>query len=309
MDPTTDVVTGSFGYIGRYITDRLLNKGRLVKTITTHTDKPNPFGSSVAAFPYDFDHPDRLVETLRGVDRLYNTYWIRFNHSGLTFEQAVDNTGILFRCAKEAGVRKIVHISVTNASEDSDLPYYAGKALQENLLRESGLAYSIIRPTLVFGREDILVNNIAWLIRKIPFFPIPGDGSYKLQPISVEDLASIAVGHGQTDSSNESDAIGPETYTYEEFVRLTASTIGRKVTFIHIPSSLSILLGKVIGLFLRDVILTKNELRGLMDEYLTSPEPPTGPTLYSEWVEKYKESIGFAYSSELSRHFRWSKPG
>ena len=116
-------MTGSFGYIGRYITGRLLEAGRSVKTITTHTDKPNPFGPKVEAFPYDFESPERLEQTLKGVDRLYNTYWIRFDHGGLTFDRAVENTEILFQCAKKAGVKKVIHISVTQASEDSTLPY------------------------------------------------------------------------------------------------------------------------------------------------------------------------------------------
>ncbi|MGB3716995.1 MAG: NAD(P)H-binding protein [Candidatus Promineifilaceae bacterium] len=307
MPESTDVVTGSFGFIGRYITDRLLTAGRPVKTITTHVEKPNPFGSKVQAFPYDFDRPDDLVKTLRGVDRLYNTYWIRFDHGGLTFGQAVQNTKILFRCAAEAGVRKVVHISVTHASEDSPLPYYSGKGLQEKALIESGLAYSIIRPTLVFGKEDILVNNIAWLIRKFPIFPIAGDGRYKLQPIFVGDLASIAIEHGQSAVSDIIDAIGPETYTYEDLVRIIASAIGKDVTFIHVPPGLSIILGKLIGAFLRDVILTKNELCGLMDEYLTSTGTPNGPTIFSAWLEENREAIGIRYSSELARHFRWSR--
>jgi len=191
-----DVVTGAFGYIGRYIAAHLLEAGRQVKTITTHIDKPNQFGSKVSASPYNFDQPDRLTESLRSVDTLYNTYWIRFAHGGQTFDQAVRNTQILFSCAAKAGVKKIVHISVTQASADSDLPYYAGKGQQEEALKASGVPYAIVRPTLVFGKEDILVNNIAWLIRKFPVFPMMGDGQYKLQPIYVRDLASIAADNG-----------------------------------------------------------------------------------------------------------------
>ena len=188
-----NVVTGAFGYIGRYITRHLLEQGGSVRTITTHPDKPNPFGEAVQAFPYNFDQPDQLIDSLRGASTLYNTYWIRFNYGGDTFEKAVRNTATLFECAKEAGVGRIVHISVTQASAKSDLPYYRGKAQQEQALANCGVPYSIVRPTLVFGKEDILVNNIAWLIRKFPVFPIFGSGQYKVQPVFVEDLARIAV--------------------------------------------------------------------------------------------------------------------
>ena len=305
MNQKIDVVTGSFGFIGRYITDRLLANGRQVKTITTQPDKPNPFGPRVEAFPYNFEQPDILIQTLQGCDCLYNTYWIRFEYGGLTFQQAVRNTEILFQCAKEAGIRKIVHISVTHASEDSDLPYYSGKGMQERLLQDSGLAYSIIRPTLVFGKEDILVNNIAWLLRIFPIFPIPGDGEYHLQPIFAGDLADIAVSQGISAANNECDAIGPEIFTYRDFVARIAAAIGRKVIFVRVPPNLSIFLGKTIAAFKNDVLLTGDELRGLMDENLTSPENPNGLTLFTVWLAEHQKTIGNSYSSELARHFRW----
>jgi NADH dehydrogenase len=301
-----DVVTGAFGYIGRYITAYLLETGRQVKTITTHIDKPNPFGSQVSPFPYDFDRPARLVETLRGVDTLYNTYWVRFPHEGMTFEAAVANTKILFECAVQARVRKIVHISVTQASPESPLPYYAGKGRQEEALMTLGMPYSIVRPTLVFGREDILLNNIAWLIRKFPLFPIAGDGSYRLQPVYVGDLAEIAVKQANGFDSRIVDAIGPESYSYRGLVELIAKNIGKEVAFVRMSPGLTILLGKIAGLFVRDVVLTSNELKGLMGNYLTSAQAPNGETKLSDWLAENSQTVGAVYSSELERHFHWS---
>jgi uncharacterized protein YbjT (DUF2867 family) len=302
-----DVVTGAFGYIGRYITAHLLEEGRQVKTITTHLDKPNPFGDEVQAFPYNFDRPQRLVETLSGVDTLYNTYWVRFPHGGITFEHAIENTGILFDCAARAGVRKVLHISVTQASVESPLPYYAGKGRQEELLKQSGLPYAIVRPTLVFGKEDILVNNIAWLIRKFPLFPIPNGGRYRLQPVYVGDLANIAVAQAQEAASSTVDAIGPEMFTYREVVQRIAGALGRQVHLVSTPPRVTIWLGRLAGLLVRDVILTGNELKGLMDEYLTSDQAPNGETRFSDWLLANRQSIGSAYSSELGRHFHWSR--
>lgn len=300
----TDIVTGAFGYIGRYITAHLLEAGREVKTITTHVDKPNPFGSKVSAFPYDFDRPEALTERLRGADTLYSTYWIRFEHGGLTFDQAVTNTRTLFDCAAKAGVRKIVHISVTRASANSDLPYYAGKGQQEEALRASGVPHAILRPTLVFGQEDILVNNIAWLIRKFPVFPIMGDGAYRLQPIFAGDVASIAVDMAASEGSETVDALGPETFSFQELVERVAAAIGRDVRLVHVPPELGIWLGKIVGLFVGDVILTRNELKGLMQELLTSTQAPNGTTNFSDWLRENGKTIGVEYSSELARHFR-----
>ncbi len=299
-----NVVTGAFGYIGKYIARHLLDSGEAVRTITTHTDKPNPFGDIVEVFPYSFDDPDKLTATLRGASTLYNTYWIRFEYGGTTFQRAVLDTITLFECAKKAGVEKIVHISVTNASLESRLPYYRGKALQERALIDSGVSYAIVRPTLVFGNEDILVNNIAWLIRKFPVFPIFGDGGYKLQPVYVGDVAAIAVACARDQESVVLDVIGPEAFTFEEFVRLVSAKIKPGANLVHMAPSIGIGLGQVIGLAVRDVILTKDELRGLMEGMLTSGQAPNGSTRFSEWLELHKDEIGSAYSSELRRHFR-----
>jgi NADH dehydrogenase len=259
----------------------------------------------VQAFPLNFDKPDDLTESLRGASTLYNTYWIRFNYGGSTFEQAVKNTATLFECAKKAGVRRIVHISVTRPSLASDLPYYRGKALQEQVLKDSGVPYSIVRPTLVYGKEDILVNNIAWLIRKFPVFPIFGSGQYRVQPVFVEDLACIAVASAGEPGSITLDAIGPETFTFEGLVKLIAARVKPGVALAHIPPSLGILLGQFIGLALGDIILTKDELRGLMQELLTSEQAPNGTTRFTDWLESNGSELGSAYSSEIRRHFKW----
>lgn len=300
-----NVVTGAFGYIGRHITRHLLESGSPVRTLTTHPDKPNPFGAAVEAFPYGFDRPADLVSSLRGASTLYNTYWIRFEYGAATFQQAVRNTATLFQCARRAGVERIVHISVTNASLESRLPYYRGKALQEQALMESGVSYAIVRPTLVYGRGDILVNNIAWLIRRVPVFPIFGSGEYRLQPVYVGDLAAIAVGCARDSKSTAVDAIGPESFTFEEFVKLLVAKIRPGVKLVHMPASIGITLGRAIGLAVRDVLLTRAELRGLMDGMLTSTQAPNGTARFAEWLDAHKGELGSSYASELGRHFRW----
>jgi len=301
-----DAVTGAFGYIGKYITKALLGRGGEVRTITTHPNKPSSFGATVKAFPYHFDDRDRLAQSLAGVETLYNTYWVRFPFDGQTYESALANTRTLFQCAQRAGVKRIVHISVTRASIHSDLPYYKGKALQESILGESGVPFSIVRPTLVFGKEDILVNNIAWLIRNSPIFPIFGSGLYRVQPVFVEDLAEIAVRQSTHAPGTTLDAIGPETFTFQELVRLIADKIEKDPKFMRVSPSAGIIFGQLLGLFLGDVLLTRNELKGLMDEYLTSDQLPNATTRFSDWLEENKSSVGSRYSSEIARHYRWS---
>ena len=255
MTPT-HVVTGASGYTGRYITRRLLDGGAEVRSLTGHPDRPSPFDRRVEMHPYSFDDPGALASSLEGADTLFNTYWIRFARRELTHDRAVENLRTLFDAARVAGVRRVVHISITNATEDSPMPYFRGKALVERALRESGLSYAILRPTLIFGREDILLNNIAWLLRKFPVHPIAGSGDYRVQPISVEDLAEIAVRLARESGNVEIDAVGPEVLTYREMVQLVKEKIGASSRLVSVGRTAAMLGARMMGLLVRDVVLT-----------------------------------------------------
>ncbi len=298
-----DVVTGASGYTGRYITRALLSRGRRVKTLTGHPTRSNPFDDHVEAVPFNFDRPDALKRSLEGARALFNTYWIRFPHDGQSFDQAVANTRVMIDAAAAAGVRKFVHISVTHATE-SPLPYFRGKAMVEAAVRESQLSYAIIRPALIFGVEDILLNNIAWLQRRFPFFPIPGRGDYRVQPIFAADLAEIAVNAARDERSVILDAVGPEIFTFDELVRMIASAVGSNSRIVHVDSRIAVSFAWIVGWFVRDVTLTLDEARGLMSNLLVTDSPPNATTRFSEWLRSNVDKIGVAYASELARHFR-----
>src|SRR5438270_8115869 len=221
-----DAVTGAFSYTGRSITRRLLEAGRAVRTLTGHPSRPDPFGGKVSVVPYAFDDPAALAASLRGAEVLYNTYWVRFPYRGVAFDQTLRNTRALLQGAKEAGVRRVVHISITNPSRDSPLAYFRGKALAEEAVVHSGISHAIVRPTVIFGDGDVLINNIAWLSRRLPLFGIPGRGAYRVRPVFVGDVAALAVNAGGGEDSSVTDAVGPETYTFDELVRLVARAVG-----------------------------------------------------------------------------------
>lgn len=299
-----NVVTGAFGYTGKYITKRLLSIGKKVKTLTGHPNRPNPFGNQVSVAPFHFDNPAELTRALQGATTLYNTYWVRFPYGQVTYDKAVANTKILINSAKEAGIHRIVHISITNASEESPFPYFRGKGILEKAIIHSGLSYAIIRPTVIFGHEDILINNIAWFLTKFPVFAIPGDGDYRLQPVFVEDVAGIAVNAGQSNDNMMIDAVGPEIFRYEELIRLIADTIHSKAKIIHLKPGLALFLSKFIGYMVNDVVLTRDEIEGLIENLLVSKNPPTGKTRLSDWLSQQTDTIGTHYASELNRHYR-----
>ena len=309
-DQRTVVITGAFSYTGRYATHLLLDGGWNVRTLTNHPDRANPFGERVAVHAYDFDSPEKLVESLSGASVLINTYWIRFPYGGMTFEKAVANTRTLIAAAKDAGVERIVHVSIANPLLDSPLAYYRGKAELEEAVKLSGLDYAILRPTVIFGAEDILINNIAWFVRHFPFFGIPGDGRYRLQPIFVEDMARLLVNAAERDASHGSytlDAVGPETFTFAELVQKIGEATNHPARLIHLPRSLAYLATKVTGWFVGDVILTWEEYLGLMDDLLAVDSNPPGTvdtTRLTDWLRENAATVGTRYASELARHFR-----
>ena len=294
-------VTGAFGYSGRYIAHRLLDAGHAVVTLTNSLKRENPFGGQVQAFPFNFDQPERLAESLRGIDALINTYWVRFDHQLFNHGEAVANTKILFQAAKDAGVRRIVHVSITNPDIHSDLPYFSGKAELESVLTSLGVSYCILRPTVLFGKEDVLVNNIAWSLRHLPMFGVFGSGEYKLQPIYVDDLASAAVEKSLGERNEIVNAIGPETFTYRELVETVKRSLGLKRLVISVPPELGYWACRATGLFVRDIIITRQEIRGLMEGRLYVDAPPLGATKLTEWIGQHKDTLGRHYTSEMAR--------
>jgi len=236
-----------------------------------------------------------------GVSVLYNTYWVRFNYKMFTYSSAAKNTITLFNSAKEAGVERIVYVSITNPSEDSPLEYFSGKAKLEKALMESGISYSILRPAVVFGKEDILINNIAWLLRRLPVFGVFGDGKYSLQPIYVDDLAEIAVEQGGRRENTIINAIGPETFTYRGLVEEIGTIIGKRRPIISVSPSFGYILGSIIGRLVNDVLINREEIEGLMAGLLYVDSPPIGKTRLTDWARKHADSLGRQYASELAR--------
>lgn len=295
-------VTGAFSYSGKYITKRLLARGEEVITLTGHPNRPDPFNGKVKAFPLDFDEAG-MTHSLQGVEVLVNTYWVRFDKGENTQPRAVENTRKLVNAAKAAGVKRISHISIANPSADSHLPYYWGKAANEKAVIESGVSYAILRPTVLVGNEDILINNIAFLLRRFPIFFIPGDGSYGIQPVHVEDLADLVVEAVYRTDNYTMDAVGPDVFTFKEMVTLIGEKIDAKRPIVSVPPRLALLAAQFLSIFVKDVLLTREEVDGLMAGLLVSKGPPTGRTSLAHWLDANKKQAGAKYASELKKHY------
>ena len=294
-------VTGAFGYSGGHIALRLLEAGHSILTLTNSSGRGHPLANHVRVEPFSFDAPDKLARSLEGCTTLINTYWVRFDHRRFNHATAVENTLTLFDAAKRAGVRRIVHVSITNPEEGSPLPYFHGKGRLERVLRESGIPHTILRPAVLFGDGDILINNIAWALRHLPCFGVFGDGKYKLQPIHVEDFAALAVREATATGNHTIEAIGPETFTYRELARTLGRLIGCPRPVFGVPPWFGYAAGRLVGWWHRDEFVTREEVVGLMQNRLYVDAPPAGQTRLTDWAAQNAATLGRSYANELAR--------
>ena len=295
----TDLVTGAFSYTGSRIADRLLAAGREVRTLTR---REPPDGTPIEAVAYEWEY-EALLDALAGVDTLFNTYWIRVTHGSTTYGEAVENSKLLFEAAGDAGVRRIVHVSITNADRAPDLPYFAGKAAVEDALIQSGVSHAIVRPTVVFSEDDVLINNIAWLLRRIPVFLIAGDGSYRVRPVHVDDVARICVEQAATTDDVIVDAVGPDDLEFGALVRHVRDSVGSRSVLLNVDRRVLLPVAWGLGMALRDHLMTGEELDGLMAGLVTGDGPTTGRISFCDWVAEHGETLGRAYVSEQRRNY------
>lgn len=298
----TIAITGILGYSGRYMAQEAERRGYRVLGLTQHTNRANPLGCELRAMPWSGG-------TLDGVDVLINTYWVRFNYNGgkrhFSHEEAVRNTLSLFAEAKRAGVRRIVHVSITHPDTESGLSYFRGKAELEEALAGLGVHHSILRPAVLFGEspaESILINNMAWCLRHLPVVGVFGKGNYGIQPIHVQDLAEGALDEA---TGNEPRRIlratGPETYSFAELWKMLGRGMGCPRPVLSMPPALGFAAACLIGKWQKDVMLTWDEVRGLSEGRLAVEEPGIGRRSLAAWIQTHADTLGRTYERELER--------
>jgi uncharacterized protein YbjT (DUF2867 family) len=296
-------VTGAFGFTGRVLATQLLDAGNSVVTLTRRSGEGDPLAPRLDIRPFDTARPAELAEALAGVETLFNTYWLRFPRGDETFEGAVARSAVLLAVARDAGVRRVVHVSVVNAAADAETPYVRAKAALESVVRSSGMEWVIVRPTLTYGPNDILINNLAWALRRLPVYGLPGLGRYTVQPVHVDDVARICVDAAVADPGRTIDAAGPETLAYRDLVDIVRSAIRSRSIIVPMPHVAVLAAARILGLVVRDVVLTADEIRELTSSLLTSHEPPLGTIRLSDWVAANGDALGRRWSSELARNY------
>ncbi len=298
-----DIVTGAFSYSGAAIAGELLRRGHQVRTLTGHPGRA-PAGTPIDCRPLDFTDPDELTRSMTGARTLYNTYWVRFAHGQISHELAVANSTVLFTAASRAGVQRIVHVSITNPSLTSADSYFRGKAEVEHALAECGVPYAIARPAILFGGDGVLVNNIAWLLRRLPVFAIGGHGDYRLRPVHVDDLATLCAELADREGNVIADAVGPQSLTFRQMVTEIRDAVGSRSLIVPVPGALIPLLASMLNVLLRDTLLTAAEYRSMAAGRADSAGPAAGGIVFTDWVREHGSELGRTYANELDRHFR-----
>lgn len=299
----TDVVTGAFGYSGAAIARELLAVGHQVRTLTGHPGRA-PAGTPIDVRPMDFADPDALSRDLAGAHTLYCTYWIRFPHGDVTHDTAVGNLRTLFDAAARAGIQRIVHISITHADPASKYPYFRGKGEAEQYLVASHVPYAIVRPAILFGENGVLLNNIAWLLRRLPVFAIGGRGDYRIRPIHVTDLAKLCLRLGAGTDNVRVDAVGPESVPFGKMVAAIRAAVGSHALVVPVPGRLIPPLSRALNAVLHDVLLTTEEYEAMAAGLADSGEPATGEIKVTDWIAEHGDSLGRSYANELDRHYK-----
>jgi uncharacterized protein YbjT (DUF2867 family) len=298
-----DVVTGAFSYSGAAIARELLASGRRVRTLTGHPDRA-PRDTAIEVRRLNFGDPAGLAESLDGARTLYNTYWVRFPRGPLDHGAAAANSRVLFRAAAQAGVQRIVHISITHPSTSSPYPYFRGKAEVEQALAESGISHAVLRPAILFGGDGVLINNIAWLLRRLPVFAVGGTGEYRIRPIHIDDLARLCAEAGSSATTSVIDAVGPERPAFYDLVSAIRDAIGSHARIVRAPGELIPVAARILGLALRDTLLTSEEYRAMADGLADTDGPATGQISLTTWITQNKDTLGRRYAHEINRHFR-----
>jgi len=294
------VVTGAFGYIGSAVARELLRRGWTVHTLTNR--RAPPTAGSVTSAPLRFER-GHLERQVAGADVVVNTFWIRLPHAGQDFGTAVERSRLLVDAASAARVGRFVHVSVSNAARGRGLGYFEGKAAVDEAVRGSGLASAIVRPTLVVGPNDVLTSNIAWLLRRLPFFLLPGGGRYRLQPVTLGDTGRIVAAAAEATGNLDVDAAGPEIYAFADYIRLLARACGVRRPMVSAPGWTALGALQAVGPLLRDVVLAPQELEALERELLLSNAPPLGRESVAAWLLANGRSLGLRYVNDMRRHF------
>lgn len=244
------LVTGATGFVGRHLVRALLAAGHQVKALVRSPEKAtqilgDPLGDAAGRLQTvagDVLAPASIVQAVAGCDAAVHLVGIIKEKRGATFRDLhVRGTANVLAAATRAGVSRLVHMSALGARDGAQTGYHQTKWEAEELVRNSGLRAVIFRPSIIYGPGDEFVNMLAGLIRRVPVFPVFGDGCYRLQPVWVEDVAYFFTRALEVEGAvgETLEVGGPQRLTYGELVAEIMRVTGRRRPQVHLPLNLT----------------------------------------------------------------------
>jgi uncharacterized protein YbjT (DUF2867 family) len=262
-------VTGASGFVGRHITALLARRGHQVRALLRRDDR----GRAAAGLPAertvgDLADPAVLAAFTRGADVIVHLVGIIVEAGAATFEAVhVEGTRRLLTAAREAGVRRFVHMSAVGARDEAGATrYHRTKWRAEELVRSSGLSHAIFRPSIISGPENRPIRTLARLHRWSPLVPVFGDGRFPMQPVWIGDVAlAFALAAERPALGGVFELGGPVAVTYEEFVRAIGRAAGHPRPLVHVPLAVARAAAAALGVMGPLAPLTRDQLRMLVE--------------------------------------------
>ncbi len=245
---STILVTGASGFVGSHHVPALLDVGhRIIALVRTPTAGEIVVGrlpaerrERVEIRIGDVTRPDTLAPAMAGVDAVVHLVAIPRDLRGGADLRLINTEGTraVIAAMWKAGVKRLVHMGAMGVEDDPNLHYASSKAKAEGLVRDSGLDWTILKPSLQFGPGDGFFNIVAGLVRISPgIVPVPGDGSARFQPIHSADVAAVTV-RVLADPSTIGAAFelgGPRYWTYKEITREVKTALGKRRVIVPMP--------------------------------------------------------------------------
>ncbi len=280
MDYREVLVTGGTGFVGTHVCRSLIARGflpRLLVRTGSEGKIPEDVRKACRVTPGDATDREAVEYAVQGTKMIVHLVGIirEFPERDITFERLhVAATRNVVDAARRWEISRFVHMSALGARPGGPTGYFDSKGRAEEVVRRSGLSWTIIRPSVIFGPGDQFLKVLTGVLRKAPFVPVPGDGSYRLQPVFIGDVAK-----GFADAAMRPDlegkifeAGGPQRLSYNELLDAVAASVGRRARKIHIPLSILRPTVRFMERF-KKFPLTTEQLEMLLAGNTCDPEP------------------------------------
>lgn len=277
-------VTGGSGFVGEEILRQLLHDGHAIRVLARNPKSPRARIAAsrhgVELFPGDILNVESLKAGVRDYDVIIHLVGIISEVSANTFENIhARGTQNVILAAQSAGVKRFIHMSALGTRSNATSRYHQSKWAAEESLRQSGLDYTIFRPSIIYGADDHFVNLFAEIARFSPVLPVMGDGKSRMQPVAVADVAACFVGAiTEPKSIGQSyDLCGHDIRSFNEILDAILEVMGKKRAKLHLPMGLArfqaSLLEIIFPLFGKAPPLSRDQLLMLAEDNLGNPKP------------------------------------